>query len=35
MPDAIQLSSALAINADALMTHDRDFSRVHGMRILG
>jgi predicted nucleic acid-binding protein len=35
LPDAIQLSSALAINADALVTHDRDFSRVRGMRVLG
>lgn len=35
LPDAIQLASALAINADALITHDRDFSRVRGVRILG
>lgn len=35
LPDAIQLASALAINADALVTHDRDFGRVHGLRILG
>lgn len=34
LPDAIQLASALAINADALVTHDRDFSRVRGLRIL-
>ncbi len=34
LPDAIQLASALAINADALVTHDRDFSRVKGMRVL-
>lgn len=35
LPDAIQLASALAINADALVTHDRDFAKVRGMRILG
>jgi len=34
LPDAIQLASALAINADALVTHDRDFSRVRGVRVL-
>ena len=34
LPDAVQLASALAINADALVTHDRDFSRVRGLRIL-
>lgn len=34
LPDAIQLASALAINADALVTHDRDFARVRGLRIL-
>lgn len=35
LPDAIQLASALASNADALVTHDRDFAGVRGMRILG
>ena len=35
LPDAIQLASALAINADALVTHDRDFTDVRGLRILG
>ena len=35
LPDAIQLASALAINADALVTHDRDFAKVRGLRILG
>ena len=35
LPDAIQLASALAINADALVTHDRDFAEVRGMRVLG
>lgn len=34
LPDAIQLASALAINADALLTHDRDFSKVRGLRVL-
>jgi len=34
LPDAIQAASALAINADALVTHDRDFSRVKSLRIL-
>ncbi len=34
LPDAIQLASALAINADALVTHDRDFSKVRGIRIM-
>lgn len=34
LPDAIQLASALAINADALVTHDRDFAKVQGLRIL-
>jgi len=35
LPDAIQLASAIAINADALVTHDRDFAKLRGMRILG
>lgn len=34
LPDAIQLASALAINADALVTHARDFERVKGIRVL-
>jgi predicted nucleic acid-binding protein len=34
LADAIQLASAFAINADALVTHDRDFSRVKGLRII-
>jgi predicted nucleic acid-binding protein len=34
LPDAIQLASALAINADALVTHDRDFAAVRGLRVL-
>jgi len=35
LPDAIQVASALAINADALVTHDRDFGRVKGLRVMG
>lgn len=35
LPDAIQVASALAINAEALVTHDRDFATVRGLRILG
>lgn len=34
LPDAIQVASALSINAAALVTHDRDFSSVRGLRIL-
>ena len=34
LPDAVQVASALAINADALVTHDRDFARVRALRIL-
>lgn len=34
LADAIQAASALAINADALVTHDRDFSRVSALRII-
>lgn len=33
LPDAIQLASALAINADALVTHDRDFGSVTGIPV--
>jgi predicted nucleic acid-binding protein len=32
--DAIQIASALAINADAVVTHDRDFGRVRALRVL-
>jgi predicted nucleic acid-binding protein len=32
--DAVQAASALAINAAALVTHDRDFSRVKALRVL-
>lgn len=34
LPDAVQVASALAINADALVTHDRDFSSVQSLPIL-
>lgn len=34
LPDAIQAASALAINATALVTHDRDFSRMRSLRII-
>ncbi len=35
MADAVQVASAMAINADALVTHDRDFSRVKALTVLG
>lgn len=34
LPDAVQLASALEIGAAALVTHDRDFSRVEGLPVL-
>jgi predicted nucleic acid-binding protein len=34
LPDAVQAASALSINADALVTHDRNFSRVKSLRII-
>lgn len=34
LPDAVQAASALAINADALVTHDRDFSRLKSLRVI-
>jgi predicted nucleic acid-binding protein len=34
LPDAIQAASALAIGADALVTHERDFARLSGLRVL-
>jgi predicted nucleic acid-binding protein len=34
LPDAIQLASALDIGADAMVTHDRDFSRVKDLPVL-
>ena len=32
--DAVQVASALAIDADALVTHDRDFSKVRSLRVI-
>jgi predicted nucleic acid-binding protein len=34
LPDAAQAASALAINAAALVTHYRDFSRVKPLRVI-
>ena len=34
LSDAIQAASALAINADGLVTHDRDFSRLRSLRVI-
>jgi len=34
LPDAVQVASALSINADALVTHDRDFSRLRSIRVI-
>ncbi|MFN2238605.1 MAG: type II toxin-antitoxin system VapC family toxin [Thermoanaerobaculia bacterium] len=34
LADAVQVASAIAINADALVTHDRDFSRVRGLNVI-
>lgn len=34
LADSIQAASALSINATALVTHDRDFSRVRSLRII-
>jgi len=34
LPDAVQAASALAVNASALVTHDRDFSRLHAVRVM-
>ena len=33
-PDAVQVASAIAVHAHALVTHDRDFSKVAGIRVL-
>src|SRR5438045_8955194 len=32
LADAVQAASALAINAPAIVTHDRDFSRLRSLR---
>jgi predicted nucleic acid-binding protein len=34
LADAVQVASAVAVGADALVTHDRDFSRVKGLTVL-
>lgn len=34
LPDAIQVASAISIGADALVTHDRDFSAVKALTVL-
>jgi predicted nucleic acid-binding protein len=34
LPDAIQLAAALEIGAQALVTHDRDFSRVKDLPVM-
>jgi len=34
LPDAIQAASALKIGAAALVTHDRDFSRLKALRVI-
>jgi len=34
LADAVQAASALAINAAALVSHDRDFSRVRSLRLV-
>jgi len=34
LADAVQVASAFAVNADAIVTHDRDFSTVTGLRVI-
>jgi predicted nucleic acid-binding protein len=34
LPDAIQLATALELEAAALVTHDRDFAKVEGLSII-
>jgi predicted nucleic acid-binding protein len=34
LADAVQVASALAINAAALVTHDRDVSRIRSLRVI-
>jgi predicted nucleic acid-binding protein len=34
LPDALQAATALQIGAVALVTHDRDFARLEGLRVL-
>lgn len=35
LADAVQAASAIAVDADALVTHDRDFSRLKALTVLG
>jgi predicted nucleic acid-binding protein len=35
LADAVQAASALAIGADALVTHGRDFSALRDLRVIG
>ena len=34
LPDALQAATALELGAAALVTHDRDFSRLQGLQVL-
>jgi predicted nucleic acid-binding protein len=34
LADAVQVASALAVSADALVTHDRDFTNVQSLRVI-
>ena len=34
LADAVQVASAISVNADALVTHDRDFSKVKTLTVL-
>lgn len=34
LADAVQVASALVVNADALVTHDRDFTSVRSLRVI-
>ncbi len=34
LADAVQAASALSVNAAALVTHDRDFSRVRSLHVI-
>lgn len=34
LPDALQAATALEVGAAALVTHDRDFSRLEGLRVV-
>lgn len=34
LPDALQAATALEVDAVALVTHDRDFARLHGLRVI-